>query len=104
MNIGFESLEEVKDAVQETPTVVEQAPADGFPPKLEGDEEAGVIPPRLEPEGNCEVSFGESVEHRGARKDLENAIKSGNSIAVKYAERDLAKVTAKEMAKKLQSK
>lgn len=188
MNIGFESMEEVKDAVQEVSTVVEQIPAEDFPPKLEGDEEIGEFPPRLEeneeaeefpprlePEGNSEVSFGrsaefrsareelenaiargssdlgrhpdrgepesslenrlhsmehpmedrhlhevtplsrqdatgpagktisfgETVEHRGARKDLENAIKSGNSIATEYALRDLAKLEAKEAAKKM---
>lgn len=92
MSTGFEAMEEAKDAVQEAPVIVEQPQADEFPPKLEREDKLG------------ELTLGETVEHRGARQKVENAIKNNNKIALDYAVRDLAKREAKELEKKLEKK
>lgn len=106
MSIGFESMEEVKDAVQEAPEIAEQPKIDEFPPILARTGEVGEtgeMPPRLERDGKLgEMTLGETVEHRGARQKVENAIKNNNKIALDYAVRDLAKLEAKELEKKLE--
>lgn len=99
MSTGFETMEEAKDAVQETPIIAEQPQVDEFPPKLEregGSAEAAEAPPKLERENKLgELTLGETVEHRGARQKVENAIKNNNKIALDYAVRDLAKLEKK---------
>lgn len=108
MSTGFEAMEEARDAVQEAPVIVEQPQADEFPPKLEregGAAEAAETPPKLEREDKLgELALGETVEHRGARQKVDNAIKNNNKIALDYAVRDLAKLEAKELEKKLEKK
>lgn len=107
MSIGFESMEEAKDTIQEVPAATEQVGAGELPPRLERDGEAGDAgettekPPKLGREGGL-GTLGETVEHRGARHGLESAIRDGNKIAVENRLKDLAKIEAKEAAKKLQ--
>lgn len=98
MSIGFESMEEVKDAVQEVPEIAEQSTVGAVPPWLESDDETDEIPPELEWTG--EPGWMPTVKHRDARQKAENAIKDGNKITIEHRKADLAKIEAKEMMKK----
>jgi len=46
------------------------------------------------------ISFGESVEHRAARHELESDIAAGREIAAENSLKRLAKIEAEEAAKK----
>lgn len=69
--------------------------------------EKNEIPPKFENEAENEKdfppllgSFGETVEHRTAKSELERDIKAGREIAAENSLKRLEKIEAEEAAKK----
>ncbi len=98
--IFSESMEQARDIPAEPKDLSKD-----FPPKLERDASTEIQAPKLERgagAGGHDMRFGESVEARAARHELERAIEKGNKTAAEHSKRDLAEVLAKEAEKKLE--